>query len=96
MKRLKKFGICWETKLQGGGKVFKKKRKLDNCLLFYPEILPTMLCFFPLKKECGRYTKIIMLKKGKKVGISLCKYRCETIGRKQCIKEQLVLKEWKQ
>ena len=91
MKKVKKFRICWEAHLQAKA----KKRKLDNCLLFYPEILPAMFCSFPEKEKCGRYTKIVMLKKGKKVGISLCKYRCETIGRKQCIKEQLALKKWK-
>jgi len=72
----------------------KKKRRLDNCLLFYPEILEPLCCSFPLEEKCGRYTKIIMQKKGKRVGISLCKYRCKIIGRKQCIKEQLKLKEW--
>ena len=70
-----------------------RKRKLDNCLLFYPDILPALMCSFPEKEKCGKYMKIIQRKKGFKTAISLCKYRCAEIGRKQCIKEQLALKD---
>jgi len=73
----------------------RKKRKLDDCRLFCPEIAEPMYCSFPDQEECARYTKIIYGKKGLKVGISLCRYREKTIGRKQCIREQLALKDWK-
>ena len=75
-------------------RIFKrKKRKLDNCLLFYPQIEPAMYCSFPEKEDCGMYMKIIQRKKGLKTAIHLCKYRCQEIGRKTCIKEQLKLKD---
>ena len=73
----------------------KKKRRLDNCLLFYPEFPEPMCCSFPEEDECGKYSKIIHGKKGLKANISLCKYRCKKIGRRECIMEQLNIKSWK-
>ena len=70
-----------------------RKNGMRDCLMFNDEILWPLPCSYPEKEECGGYMKPIQRSKDLRIGITLCKYRCKEIGRRNCIREQLQLKD---
>ena len=68
-------------------------RNIQNCRLFFPNILPTLPCSYPDEDKCGSYMKIYRRSGNKKQAITLCSHRVAELGRKGCVREQMKLKD---